>query len=96
MGMSINGPEAHRLARELADLTGESVIGAVTGSLRERLERLRAEQREGMTAALLVVGRGASKRLSRELRVSDPDELPNDGAGCPADPRQLCGHRHPS
>ncbi len=83
MGMNIKNPEAHRLAREVAELTGESVTGAVTESLRERLERLRAEQREGMAAALLVVGRDASKRLSPELRATDPDELLYDGRGLP-------------
>ena len=83
MGMNIKNPEAHRLAREVAELTGESVTGAVTESLRERLERLRAEQREGMAAALLVVGRDASKRLSRELRETDPDEVLYDGQGLP-------------
>lgn len=81
--MNIKNPEAHRLAREVAELTGESVTGAVTESLRERLERLRAEQREGMAAALLVVGRDASKRLSPELRETDPDELLYDGQGLP-------------
>ena len=55
MGMNIKNPEAHQLAREVAALTGESVTGAVTESLRERLERLRAEQREGLAAALLTI-----------------------------------------
>ena len=60
MGMTIKNPEAHQLAREVAALTGESVTGAVTESLRERLERLRAEQREGLAAALLTIGRDTS------------------------------------
>ena len=83
MGMNIKNAEAHRLAREVAELTGESVTGAVTESLRERLERLRAEQREGVAAALLTVGRDASKRLSPEFRATDPDELLYDGRGLP-------------
>jgi antitoxin VapB len=83
MGMNIKNPEAHRLARELAELTGESVTGAVTESLRERLERLRAEQREGVAVALLVVGRDAAKRMSRKLRQTDPDDLLYDSDGLP-------------
>ena len=81
--MNIKNPEAHRLARELADLTGESVTGAVTESLRERLERLRAEQREGVAAALLVVGRDAAKRMSPKLRQTDPEDLLYDSDGLP-------------
>ncbi|WP_407867191.1 type II toxin-antitoxin system VapB family antitoxin [Phyllobacterium phragmitis] len=36
--------EADRLARELSRLTGETMTDAITKAMRERLERLRAEQ----------------------------------------------------
>jgi len=36
MSLNINSAEAHRLARALARLTGESVTAAVTEALRER------------------------------------------------------------
>lgn len=75
MGMNIKNPETHQLAREVSALTGESVTGAVTQSLRERLERLRAEAREGTAEALLVVGRDTAKRLSPEFKHVDADEL---------------------
>ncbi|MGH7662940.1 MAG: type II toxin-antitoxin system VapB family antitoxin [Gemmatimonadaceae bacterium] len=39
MPLSIKHPEADRLARELADATGESLTAAVIGALRERLGR---------------------------------------------------------
>jgi antitoxin VapB len=39
MALSIKTEEADRLARELSQLTGESMTEAVTKSLRERLER---------------------------------------------------------
>ena len=42
MALSIKTEEADRLARELARLTGETMTGAVTAALRERLERQRA------------------------------------------------------
>lgn len=38
MALNIKNPETHRLARELARRTGESVTQAVTVALRERLE----------------------------------------------------------
>ena len=41
MALSIKDPEADRLARELAKLTGESLTAAVTNALRDRLQRLR-------------------------------------------------------
>ena len=41
MALSIKDPEADRLAREVARLTGETLTEAVTESLRERLERVR-------------------------------------------------------
>ena len=39
MSLNIKNPETFRLAHELAELTGESVTGAVTTSVKERLER---------------------------------------------------------
>lgn len=41
MTISIKDPEADRLARELAEVTGESITTAVATALRERLERVR-------------------------------------------------------
>jgi len=42
--LNIKDAEATRLARELADLTGESQTEAVRKALRERLEREKAER----------------------------------------------------
>lgn len=83
MGMNIKNPEAHQLARELAALTGESVTGAVTESLRERLERFRAEQRQGTASALLMVGQDTAKRLSPGFRKAAVDDLLYDDEGLP-------------
>ena len=41
MSLNINNEETCRLARELAELTGETITGAITVALRERLERKR-------------------------------------------------------
>jgi len=45
MALSIKTDEADRLARELAEATHETLTQAVTTALRERLERVRSEQR---------------------------------------------------
>ncbi len=41
MALNIKSDEADRLARELAERTGETLTQAVIGALRERLERSR-------------------------------------------------------
>jgi antitoxin VapB len=40
MALSIKTEEADRLAREISDVTGETLTEAVTKALRERLERV--------------------------------------------------------
>ena len=44
MSLNIKNEETHQLARELVALTGETMTGAVTVALRERLERERRER----------------------------------------------------
>ncbi|MEX0851806.1 MAG: type II toxin-antitoxin system VapB family antitoxin [Bauldia sp.] len=43
MGINIKNPEAERLIRELAELTGEGNTEAVTNAVREKIERLHVE-----------------------------------------------------
>ena len=52
--LNIPSAEADRLAKELAQLTGESTAEAVTAALKERLERERAarEDKSALTARL--------------------------------------------
>lgn len=58
MPLSIKHDEADRLARELARLTGESLTEAVVVSLRERLERKRAQQdATPLHERLMTIGR---------------------------------------
>ena len=51
MPLSIKAPEADRLARELADTTGETITDAVIVAMRERLDREK-RKREDKTALL--------------------------------------------
>ena len=75
MSMNIKNPEAHRLARQLADLTGESMATAVTVALRERRDRVLAH--DGRTAErILALGRDCANRLSGEAtRIEHGDLL---------------------
>jgi antitoxin VapB len=62
--LNIKDPEAHALARELAELTGESLTRAVTEALRERLARVyRVQRPEDMVADLLAIGRRCAATL---------------------------------
>ena len=44
MSLNIKNEETHRLARELAQLTGETMTGAITVAIRDRLERERCQR----------------------------------------------------
>jgi antitoxin VapB len=52
--LNIKNGEAHKLASELARLTGESLTSAVALALRERLARERRRSRTGRVAASLM------------------------------------------
>jgi antitoxin VapB len=54
MHLNIKNDEAHKLATELAGLTGESLTAAVTLALRERLARERRRRRPDQIAARLM------------------------------------------
>lgn len=81
--MNIKSPEAHRLARELAEMTGETMTDAVTEALRERLERLRADGATARAARLVRIGRICAERLPEQVRNIDHGELLYDRAGLP-------------
>ena len=44
MSLNIKNEETHQLARELAQLTGETMTGAITIALREKLDKERRER----------------------------------------------------
>lgn len=83
MSINIKNPEAHRLARELAKLTGENMSNAVTEALRERLQRLRLERGTGLADRLLLIGQDCASRLREPFRSADHDELLYDEKGLP-------------
>jgi antitoxin VapB len=72
MQLNIKNEDAHRLAADLARLTGESMAQAVTQALRERLEREKARRgRAGMAERLLEIGRRCSERRVLDNRSSE-------------------------
>ena len=71
MGLNIKNPETHELAQELADLTGETLTGAVTEAVRERLERLRHGSGPSLADHLLAIGRACATRLPEPYRSAE-------------------------
>ena len=83
MSLNIKTEEAHRLARELAAITGESLTAAVTEALRERLDRLRKQQNGGLAERLLAIGEDCAARLKEPFRSIDHGDMLYDERGLP-------------
>lgn len=80
--LNIKNPEARRLAEELAALTGETVTQAVTGALRDRLEReRRARPSRGVAERLMAIAEEFSRLPVLDPR--DPDDMLYDEDGLP-------------
>ena len=65
MSLNIKNEETCRLASELAQLTGETMTGAITVALKERLER---EKRERSVEALVQELHAIGQRCAKLLR----------------------------
>ena len=83
MSLNIKDEKAHRLARELARLTGESMTAAVSEAIRERLERVRGNSKKDMAERLLDIGRDCAAHLKEPYKSMDVDELLYDEKGLP-------------
>ncbi len=84
--LNIKHPEVHRLARELADETGESMTEAVLRSLSERLERVRGRDAmavEVRLARMLELAAVMRERAPAGYWDQDFDAELYDGRGLP-------------
>jgi antitoxin VapB len=81
--LNIKNEETHKLGRELANFTGESVTTAVTVAIRERLERVRREQGASLANRLLAIGKDCAAHLKEPYRSADHGELLYDERGLP-------------
>jgi antitoxin VapB len=85
LALNIRDPEVRRLARAVADATGETMTEAVRNALTQRLKQMsevpEAERRRRVQAAMEIARRFA------ELPVEDPrpveELLPYDEDGLP-------------
>ena len=83
MSLNIKDEKTHRLVRELAKLTGESMTAAVTESVRERLERVRHHRTAGIAERLVEIGQECAKHLREPYKSMDVDDLLYDEKGLP-------------
>ncbi len=83
MGLNIKSDETHRLARELAQLTGESMTAAVREAVRERLDRVRRDRGLSLAQRLVAIGQDCAAHLKEEFRSVDHGELLYDDQGLP-------------
>jgi antitoxin VapB len=83
LSLNIKNEETHRLAQELATLTGESMSAAVATAVRERLERVRQERSGDLADRLLAIGRDCAARLKEPWRSGDVNDLLYDERGLP-------------
>jgi antitoxin VapB len=64
MSLNIKHPEAHKLAQELANETGETMTAAVIQAMRERLEAVRrCRKRDKMLTAIHSISKRSAELL---------------------------------
>jgi antitoxin VapB len=83
MSLNIKNEQTHRMAQELARLTGESMTAAVSDAIRERLERVRGNSGKGMAERILEIGQDCAAHLQEPFKSMDIDELLYDEKGLP-------------
>jgi antitoxin VapB len=76
MALNIRDPRAQKLARELAQATGETMTGAVITALEERLRRLRAQrQSDRAERAARLMAHGEVFAALPVLDPRSPEEI---------------------
>jgi antitoxin VapB len=83
VALNIKNDDAQKLARQLSELTGETLTAAVTEAVRERLERVRSEQETGLADRLLRIGKDCAAHLKEPFRSADHADLLYDERGLP-------------
>ena len=82
MALNIKNPEAHRLAQEVAEVTGESLTEAVTLALRDLATVRRAESFEVVWAEVQELQSFVATLPDRDTRSAD-EILGYDALGLP-------------
>jgi len=80
MSMNIKNEETHRMAQELAALTGQSMSAAVTDAVREKLERVKSK---GMADRIMKIAKQCAPLWKEPYKSIDHGDLLYDEKGLP-------------
>lgn len=83
MSLNIKNEETHRLVRELARATGESMTAAVEKAVQERLARVRRDKKGSMAERLMKIGRECAAHMQEPYLSIDHGEMLYDEEGLP-------------
>ena len=84
MALNIKNKDTCRLAHELAQLTGETMTGAITVALRERLERERNRRSaDALAGELHAIGQRCATLLAPGPSSAEHGDLLYDEHGLP-------------
>lgn len=83
MGLNIKNEETHRLAKELAKLTGESMTEAIGRAVRERIDRVRHGRGGSLSEKMLEIGRDCASHMREPYLSTDHGALLYDERGLP-------------
>lgn len=83
MSFNIKNEETHRMAKELASATGESMTVAVSEAIRERLERVRRKSEEDPLERIMRIARECGPLWKEPYRSTDHGDLLYDEKGLP-------------
>lgn len=83
MSLNIKNATTHRLAQDLAGVTGESLTEAVTEAIRERLNRVRTTQGRRLADRLVAIGKDCASHLKEPYLSIDHGDLLYDEKGLP-------------
>jgi antitoxin VapB len=81
VSLNVKDPEAHRLARAIAQATGQSMTRVVTEALRECYARIERNKRKASVAELLAIADRAAVHVKRSY--IEHGELLYDENGLP-------------
>jgi antitoxin VapB len=83
MSLNIKNERTHRLVRELARATGESMTAAVDKAVQERLARVRRDKKGSMVERLMKISRECGPLWKEPYKSMDHGDLLYDENGLP-------------